>query len=1602
MDIEADLNLKTDLKEAVSDIRKTSKEVEKLASSFSSVSKQVDDVIKHIENLAAVTANVRQTVNKTTNNSNSYKRFTSHRTTKVQSSEGKAAVAIGDVVYSGAEDSRTKAGKAASEALIRALQTQNSLLEEQLNKSKELTRLEKERANLTAERAKNFSKEAESRNLNAKAALKNAETRAAHPELFGVGANNRSFKFQTGKALQNIGHNLAPMGTGSRIAGDIMGIVGGFLKTPAIGFGAVLDTASKAVLDFAKAATKAYSEIESIKTQLGVVFSNQSQADAMFGNIAQYAVKSPFGVQQTSELAVLLKQSGVYASDLMSTLRMIGDTAGGNMEKMKRIANNYAQIVSIGKASMLDMRQFAYAGIPIFEAVSKELGVSQQRLRKLISDGKVTAEIVEKVFKDLTGVNGVFENATEKGAKTLKARLQNLADAKQLALSAMGEGLVNFKTQTGNDSYVNRIVATTEEIYQWLYNYVNTKNIQANVETIAKRDTKIKDLQTLIEYNKSIGNKELAKQLEAVLKQELAKSDPMKDLATLYASYQAKNSRLEEYRAGGETRDLATARADYRRISNRLWWAQQLENNRMGDMSDELVTERALAAGVTSDHLDLQIEALKIEEQALKSLIDALVLSEKTTEEERDAERRQYTFYTQSGFVDSTNKLSDSTKSLNASFQELAAIYEDSEQQKKKREEEHIQELKNAQKELKKLNQYTDKTGNVDITKMSAATFLSARNKGAFESSAIQLTGKGKDSDVTRNRNRITSNLEWAYNQALSNKEISTNISDDDKKKIEAWINQLKGSKTNADFFNLFNKYFKAFDKTIEKAVKVVEDTKTTEEEKEALRLYNDLAQAITSNYSIQNSGINANPLDFGGSNKNITTALWKRVLAQYTGLSASAITDTESAIKTYHEDVSARSLASGVFYEMFKNMDTATIQKMLAPSGGSALFEGDSKATLQINWNDVRKRIEEFSLSLSASTEVVDAYKRGLEAELDTYAKLASEGMTAMETGDSVKRIMGVKQYSKFLQNYKDQLVNPFGEELQTKEGQTVYAREVNGLIKYFDAKEGGNEVIVDELHISTNLVKQITAILPKLRQDIQKASAAQVKAQVTSSLLSSQMNTTLMGYQTYGQSAEARFVMNNPEQAQQLFNDQMDVSKAGTKYSGKTTNEILLAAKSGETEAVKLIQTVFDTIKSSVSDIVNSPEYKLLYADKLTNKSTSAAEEYVNNLGVKREYRDENLAPTDYSGWRGVRNRMADWWGVGKDFDKEDYLLASLTTKPETKSWYETRRENLARLYTQGGYDEVTETTFEGGMDPQAAAIQAKLDAQKELLEGMDEEEKKAAAIAYSQEEAAAAMTEMGNAMGKALADAGKAAYSAPFEALGESLVTGDDASKDLAANMKQIGASLLKNVGAAMTTAGFQIAGAAALSQNWGMVASGLALAAAGGVVSGIGGAVSKGNSEKDKNDDKLAKLEKLKQDLADLLKQAREDAIYYETTLRHKNAISANDEFKVQKVNDAIITPKGVVQTAPDDYLFATKNPQTLLGGGRGSPIINFSVIDKSTGIKVTEQRSTYDEERNQIDIEAVIESKVNEIIATSKGDDAFAARQYRLNGRSVTA
>ena len=144
---------------------------------------------------------------------------------------------------------------------------------------------------------------------------------------------------------------------------------------------------------------------------------------------------------------------------------------------------------------------------------------------------------------------------------------------------------------------------------------------------------------------------------------------------------------------------------------------------------------------------------------------------------------------------------------------------------------------------------------------------------------------------------------------------------------------------------------------------------------------------------------------------------------------------------------------------------------------------------------------------------------------------------------------------------------------------------------------------------------------------------------------------------------------------------------------------------------------------------------------------------------------------------------------------------------------------------------------------------------------------------------------------------------------------------------------------------------------------------------------------------------ARIQALKDQLADLLEQARKDALYYESNLRHKTALGINKGFSMKTVNDAIITPQGdVVTTDPKDYLIATKTPNQLVNGAGNvtvSPVINCNVVN-NTSAKVTQQQQQNAD--GSIDIITIIEDVAGQYIASSKSDEAFSSREYRLRGR----
>ena len=171
----------------------------------------------------------------------------------------------------------------------------------------------------------------------------------------------------------------------------------------------------KAMSNFTKASLEAYAELEMVRTNLQIVVGDMAIATNTFEDLKEMALKTPFSLSGLADAATQLLQTGTAADKLLETLRMLGDVSSGDQEKFNRIILNYSQIQSMGQTTSMDIKQFAMAGLPIYEMLAK-LGVQ----------GNATAEQITEAFQMMAGEGGKFYNGMEIQAQTLQGRVQAL------------------------------------------------------------------------------------------------------------------------------------------------------------------------------------------------------------------------------------------------------------------------------------------------------------------------------------------------------------------------------------------------------------------------------------------------------------------------------------------------------------------------------------------------------------------------------------------------------------------------------------------------------------------------------------------------------------------------------------------------------------------------------------------------------------------------------------------------------------------------------------------------------------------------------------------------------------------------------------------------------------------------------------------------------------------------------------------------------------------------------------------------------------------------------------------------------------------------
>ena len=200
--------------------------------------------------------------------------------------------------------------------------------------------------------------------------------------------------------------------------------------------------AVQGVEQIAKAGIEFNAKMETYQTAFTTLIGDADQAAAAIERIRQDAASTPFDVDSLTSANQALLATGMDAEkargDVMNLANAIAATGGGSAE-LSRMAANMQQIRNTGKATAMDIRQFANAGINIYGVLADYLGITAEQAAEL----DVTYEQLTGAFAHAAEAGGMYAGALEAQSQTFNGRMSTLKDnALQLA-GALTEDLFN-------------------------------------------------------------------------------------------------------------------------------------------------------------------------------------------------------------------------------------------------------------------------------------------------------------------------------------------------------------------------------------------------------------------------------------------------------------------------------------------------------------------------------------------------------------------------------------------------------------------------------------------------------------------------------------------------------------------------------------------------------------------------------------------------------------------------------------------------------------------------------------------------------------------------------------------------------------------------------------------------------------------------------------------------------------------------------------------------------------------------------------------------------------------------------------------------------
>lgn len=186
-------------------------------------------------------------------------------------------------------------------------------------------------------------------------------------------------------------------------------------------------------------------EFELQQRALQALLQSKDEANKLWQQTTQLALKSPYSVSQLIRSTKQLAAYRIESEKLYETNKMLSDISAGVGVEVDRLILAYGQVKAANYLRGTELRQFSEAGINILGELADYFTVLEGRAVSVgdvferVSKRMVSFADVEVVLRRQVEAGGIFYQMQEKQAETLKGSISNLKDQFELMLNDIGK-----------------------------------------------------------------------------------------------------------------------------------------------------------------------------------------------------------------------------------------------------------------------------------------------------------------------------------------------------------------------------------------------------------------------------------------------------------------------------------------------------------------------------------------------------------------------------------------------------------------------------------------------------------------------------------------------------------------------------------------------------------------------------------------------------------------------------------------------------------------------------------------------------------------------------------------------------------------------------------------------------------------------------------------------------------------------------------------------------------------------------------------------------------------------------------------------------------